>query len=171
MAATCPKCGYKLKLTDIKPTCPKCETNLLYHNIEERNEIDALNAEIEHAHTQKKLDRAKASYSGSPLAFVRDGLWLFTILAFLLPLCKMSASGPFFEGSKTFSLVNIVESLMDSDLNLLGAVTGLMGSSIVGKTTTLFFVALVGVVVRLLLRFLRLCSASFRAPKDGLSEM
>lgn len=146
MASLCPKCGYKLKLTDIKPTCPKCGTNLLYHNIEERNELDALNAEIEHAHTQKGLDRAKASYMGGVLAFVRDGLWLFTILAFLLPLCKMSAAGPFFEGSKTYSIVNVVEALM-GDSNILGAVSGLMGSSIVGKTTTLFGVSMVCLVV------------------------
>ena len=53
LMAVCPKCGRKLKLTDIKPTCPGCGVNLLYYKIEERLEVDAINAELEHAKTQK----------------------------------------------------------------------------------------------------------------------
>ncbi len=165
--AVCPKCGYKLKLFDIKPTCPKCGVNLLYHNIEERNETDAINAEIEHAHTQKGLDRAKASYSGSILAFIRDGLWLLTILAFLLPLCKMSAAGPFFEGSKTFTAIEVVEDLMDSDLNVIGLVTGLADSPVVGKTTMLFGVSIVCVAVAALAALLEAIFSFLSCSKKG----
>ena len=32
--AVCPKCGYKLKLTDWKPNCPKCGINLNYYGLE-----------------------------------------------------------------------------------------------------------------------------------------
>ncbi|MBQ7595081.1 MAG: hypothetical protein IJU45_00280 [Clostridia bacterium] len=165
--AVCPKCGYKLKLFDIKPTCPKCGINLLYHNIEERNETDAINAEIEHAHTQKGLDRAKASYSGNVFAFIRDGLWLLTILAFLLPLCKMSAAGPFFEGAKTFTAIEVVEDLMDSDLNVMGLITGLVDSPIVGKTTLLFGISIVCVVVAALAALLEAIFSFLSCSKRG----
>ena len=43
--ANCPKCGKKIALTSIKPTCPSCGVNLLYYKIEER------------------LEKQKASYS------------------------------------------------------------------------------------------------------------
>ena len=165
--ALCPKCNYKLKLTDIKPTCPKCGTNLLYHNIEERNETDAINAEIEHAHTQKGLDRAKASYSGNFLAFVRDGLWLLTILAFLLPLCKMSAAGPFFEGDKTFTAIQVVESLMDSDLNIIGVVTSLVDSPVVGRTTMLFGASIVCLAVAALFALIEAIFSFLSCSKRG----
>lgn len=167
MASLCPKCGYRLKLTDIKPTCPKCGINLLYHNIEERNEADAINAEIEHAHTQKGLDRAKASYSGNALAFVRDALWLFTILAFLLPLCKMSAAGPFFDGSKTFTAIQVVEDLMDSDLNVMGLVSGLIDSPIVGKTTLLFGISIICVGLAALAALLEAIFSFLSCSKRG----
>ena len=52
--ANCPKCGKKLGITSIKPECPNCGVNLLYYKIEERLEVDAINAEIEHAKTQKR---------------------------------------------------------------------------------------------------------------------
>ena len=39
--AYCPKCGYKLKITDYKPECPSCGVNLMYYNMEERLAEDA----------------------------------------------------------------------------------------------------------------------------------
>ena len=93
MASFCPKCNRKLKLTDLKPTCPGCDTNLLYYRIEERLEVDALNAEIEHSRTQKMMDRAKAAMIGSPWAIVRDVLLVLVIATFLLPLAHLSAAG------------------------------------------------------------------------------
>ena len=91
MASLCPKCGRKLKLTDLKPQCPGCGTNLLYYKIEERLETDALNAEIEHAHTQKKLDRAKAAMVGSPLAIARLVLYVLIVAAFCRTVCIIRA--------------------------------------------------------------------------------
>ena len=39
--ANCPKCGYKLRMIDIKATCPKCGVNLIYFNHQERLAEDA----------------------------------------------------------------------------------------------------------------------------------
>lgn len=154
--ASCPKCGMKLKLTDIKPNCPHCNTNLLYYKIEERLEVDALNAEREHAHTQKKLDRAKAAMAGGPFAIVRDVLLVLTICAFLLPLAKLSAVGPFFsetgEISKTFGAIELVTDLMEFDFGALG----LVGSKIVGGTTILFALSIVFIALALVMALLQL---------------
>lgn len=84
--AVCPKCGRKLKLTDIKPTCPGCGVNLLYYKIEERLEVDAINAELEHAKTQKRVDRAKDAMFGTPLAIVRLVFWSWLSECSLFPL-------------------------------------------------------------------------------------
>ena len=62
--AKCPKCGKNLAITNIKPNCPNCGVNLLYYKIEERLEVDAINAEIEHAKTQKRIDRVKNATIG-----------------------------------------------------------------------------------------------------------
>lgn len=154
--ASCPKCGKKLKLTDIKPNCPHCNTNLLYYKIEERLEVDALNAEREHAHTQKKLDRAKAAMIGGPFAIARVVLLVLTICAFLLPLVKLSAIGPFFsetgEISKSFGAIELVTELMEFDFGALG----LIGSPIVGNATLMFALSIVTVALALVSALLQL---------------
>ena len=154
--ASCPKCGNKLKLTDIKPNCPNCDTNLLYYKIEERLEVDALNAEREHAHTQKKLDRAKAAMTGGPFAIIRDVLLVLTVCAFLLPLAKLSAVGPFFSEagdiSKTFGAIDLVTELMEFDFGALG----LIGSPIVGKATLFFALSIVFIALAAVCALLQL---------------
>lgn len=158
MASACPKCGKTLKLTDIKPNCPHCDTNLLYYKIEERLEVDALNAEREHAHTQKKLDRAKAAMTGGPFAIVRDVLLVLTVCAFLLPLAKLQLIGPFFGDagtiSKSFGAIELVTELMEFDFGFFG----LIGSDIVGTPVLMFalsivFIALAAVAALLQLIF------------------
>ena len=57
--ANCPKCGYKLRMIDIKAECPKCGVNLLYYNQQERLALDADKAEEEHINFQPKIDRVK----------------------------------------------------------------------------------------------------------------
>lgn len=152
--ASCPKCGKKLKLTDIKPNCPHCDTNLLYYKIEERLEVDALNSEREHAHTQKKLDRAKAAMTGGPFAIVRDVILVLTLCAFLLPLAKLTAVNlPFVgEASKSFGAIDLVTALMEFDFGAFG----LIGSKIVGTTTLMFAISIVTIALALVIALLQL---------------
>ena len=107
--ANCPKCGKKIALTSIKPTCPSCGVNLLYYKIEERLEVDAINAELEHARTQKRIDRIKNATIGSPLSIVRLVLILLVVGTFFLPLAKLHTVGPFFEENVTFNALEISE--------------------------------------------------------------
>ena len=166
MASQCPKCGRKLTLRDLKPQCPGCKTNLLYYKIEERLEVDALNAEIEHAHTQKKMDRAKAAMVGSPLAIVRIVLLVLVIASFMLPLAKMSAQGPFFESSTTYTAVQLVNSLMEFDF---GAIS-LISSPVFGNTTLFFALSIVCVVLAALMALIELVVSFLSCSPKGFGR-
>ena len=87
--AKCPNCGRRLRLTDWKPDCPECGVNLNYFNANERLLVDSEKAEVEHAHFQPKVDRAKAAYKGSKLAILRIVFTLLPVGALFLPLCRI----------------------------------------------------------------------------------
>lgn len=115
--AVCPKCGRKLKLTDYKPNCPDCGVNLLYYKIEERLEVDAINAELEHAKTQKRVDRAKDALFGTPLAIVRLVMLVVVVGMFFVPLATLHTVGPYFDNTTTINALEIYNSVSDLDFD------------------------------------------------------
>ena len=156
--AECPKCGRKLKLTDLKPTCPGCGTNLLYYKIEERLEVDAINAELEHAKTQQRIDRAKASMVGNALTIARIVLLVLAVGLFFLPLAKMHVVGPYFDNNVTINALEVYNKVSAMDFDGLFA---MFGSPVFGKTMIFFAASVVTValaavcaVLELLLSFL-----------------
>lgn len=86
--ANCPHCGRKLHLYDWRPTCPGCGVNLIYYDSNKRLLEESEKAEIEHAHFQPRIDRAKAAYAGSPFAILRIVLTLLPVGALFLPLLR-----------------------------------------------------------------------------------
>lgn len=145
--AKCPKCGRHLKLTDWHPNCPGCGTNLVYYNMEENlmNEADA--AELEHAHLQKRIDRLKASFVGSPLAIARIFISLLPIGMLMLPLCSVSFSGPLIEmTTKKINAIEIYNLVSSLDFD---AVFTMMGSKLVGSSFTAYFVSLAAILLSL----------------------
>ena len=156
--AECPKCGRKLKLTDLKPTCPGCGTNLLYYKIEERLEVDAINAELEHAKTQQRIDRAKASMAGSALTIVRIVLLLVAVGMFFLPLAEFKEVGPYFDNTISINAIEVYNKVSALDFDGL---FGMLGSPVLGTSMILFAVSVVTIalaavcaVLELLLSFL-----------------
>lgn len=143
--AVCPKCGYKLRLIDWKPNCPKCGVNLNYYGADEKLQEEADVAEVEHARIQKKIDRLKASFVGSPLTIARIILSVLPLGALMLPLCTVSYSGPLIEQTtekiNAVTIVNLVSSL---DFGKLGTMAG---SSLLGKGFTGYAVALIALLV------------------------
>lgn len=115
--AVCPKCGRKLKLTDYKPNCPDCGINLLYYKIEERLEVDAINAELEHARTQKRVDRAKDALFGTPLAIVRLVMLVVVVGMFFVPLATLHTVGPYFDNTTTINALEIYNSVSELDFD------------------------------------------------------
>ena len=144
MAATCPKCGGKLRLIDWRPNCPHCGVNMIYYGLEDRLLEDADKAEAEHARTQPKVDRIKAATVGSPLAIVRLVLSLVPIAGLFLPLAKFAFASPYasYDGAvNVISLYNLVSGL-DFD-----ALSAMIGSKLFGSTFVLFSVSVVCVLV------------------------
>lgn len=154
--ANCPKCGRKLTILDWKPNCPDCGVNLVYYGMEERLLDEADAAEAEHARLQKRIDRLKASFVGSKLTIVRIILSVLPIVMLLLPLCKVTYSGPFIEQTTTnvnaIEIYNLISSLdFDALFTMIGS--SLLGSSFIGYAGSLVCVllSLVVVIVSLLM--------------------
>lgn len=148
--AKCPKCGYKLKFTDWHPNCPKCGVNLVYYGMDERLQEEADKAEVEHAHLQKKIDRLKASFVGSPLTIVRIILSLLPIGALMLPLCSVTFAGPFIEETTSkinaISIYNLVSGLdFDALFTMIGS--KLLGTGFIGYAVALVCILLSAVFV------------------------
>lgn len=156
--AVCPKCGRELKLIDLKPTCPGCGVNLLYYKIEERLEVDAINAELEHAKTQQRIDRAKASMAGNALTIVRIVLLAVAVGMFFLPLAKLHTVGPYFDNTLTINAMEVYNKVSAMDFDGL---FGMFGSPVLGSSMIMFAVSVVTIalaavcaILELLLSFL-----------------
>ncbi len=113
--ANCPKCGYKLRMIDIKAECPKCGVNLLYYNQQERLALDADKAEEEHIKMQPKIDRIKFAFVGTKLSIVRLISLLIPIGVMFLPLASVNVNMPWNTIDKDISILNVV---MDIIMNL-----------------------------------------------------
>ncbi|MCH5197411.1 MAG: hypothetical protein J1E34_00765 [Oscillospiraceae bacterium] len=150
MAQYCPKCNYKLKVTDWKPDCPKCGVNVLYYGIEESLRKEADIAEYNYAKRKPKFDRLKFSLIGHPLSIVRIVLGLLPLVALLLPMGKISFVLPFGEHSATANLVSIITFFVKNGFDL-DALTALFGSELLGKAIICFSVALVGLALMAIL--------------------
>lgn len=145
--AKCPKCGHKLTLFDWRPNCPKCGVNLVYFGMDEKLMNEADSAELEHAHLQKKIDRLKASFVGSPLAIARIFLSVLPIGALMLPLASVTFSGPMIEQTtKSINAIEIYNLVSSLDF---GALFTMMGSKLVGQAFTSYFIALLGILISL----------------------
>lgn len=138
--ATCPNCGYKLKITDWRPECPKCGVNLMYFKMEERLRADADKAELEYAKGQPRIDRLKASIYGNPWSIVRLVLLLLPIGALMLPLGTISLNLPFYAKTTTVNAIAIYNTVSNLDF---GRLLELAKSEVFGRDVAFFIAALV----------------------------
>ncbi len=58
----CPKCGKKLSMFYVKPTCSECGCDILYYDMEKRLEEDAVQAEKEFEDLEKFLNRIAPTF-------------------------------------------------------------------------------------------------------------
>jgi hypothetical protein len=163
----CPKCGRKLKITDLKPECPGCGVNLLYYKIEERLEVDAINAELEHARTQQKLDRAKASLIGSALTIVRIVLLAVVVGMLFLPLATMHAQGPYLDKTFTLNVIEIYNGISAIDF---GGLFTILGSAVLGKTFIFYAVSMLMVAVAAVCAIIELIFSFLSCSPHGFSR-
>lgn len=110
--ARCPHCGKRLHLYNWKPDCPRCGVNLVYYKSNEILLDDSEKAEIEHAHFQPKVDRAKAAYFGSRLTIMRIIFTVLPVVSLLIPFISVSES-------KRIGLIQLVQYIMKADFGAI----------------------------------------------------
>ncbi|MCL2299195.1 MAG: IBR domain-containing protein [Firmicutes bacterium] len=143
MATYCPNpsCGYKLKLTDWKPNCPKCGTNILYYKMEERLLEEADRVETANAAFQKKADRAKAAVIGSNWAIARLVLLVLPLVTLFFPLGRVEMRIPFVEKAENLNAISIVMALTRLDFD---ALMGALGNAALKGAFLWYALAIVG---------------------------
>ncbi|MEG1805208.1 MAG: hypothetical protein RR327_02325 [Clostridia bacterium] len=119
--AVCPKCGYKLKLTDIKPECPKCGINLMYYDMENRLEQDAKNAEAEYENQAKFRRGIKSTTIGGKWAIIRLVVYLLLTAILFLPIFYTNIQISDINGSKASSLLTVISGLMSGNMTSGGS--------------------------------------------------
>ena len=113
--ANCPKCDRHLRLIDWKQKCPYCGANVFLYNLQERLMLDADKAEVQHYHFQKKVDRVKASFIGSPLAVVRIFTSLLPAAALFGPLMYTEFSEPYADLPNTLNAIGLYQTFKSVD--------------------------------------------------------
>ena len=170
--ANCPKCNHHLRMIDWKQKCPYCGANVFLYNLQERLMQDADKAEVQHYHFQKKVDRAKASYIGSPLAVTRIFTSLLPIAALFAPLAYTAFAGVYADLPKTLDAITLYK--------LIGAVEPLAflsdawADGLGGKAFVLMLMWLALSLLFLLLHFILLflsCSPHGRSRNMSLDSL
>ncbi|MBQ7639033.1 MAG: hypothetical protein IJS90_09050 [Clostridia bacterium] len=146
MAQYCPKCNYKLKITDWRQECPNCGVNVLYYGIEDSLRKEADIAEYNYARRKPKFDRLKFSLIGHPLSITRIVLGLLPIVALLLPMGSVKYILPFAEHSATVNLVSIIKFFVSNGFDV-DALSAMFGSDLLGKAIIAFCAALVSLAL------------------------
>lgn len=104
MSNKCPKCGAKLSPFYLKPTCPKCQTNIMQYGFEERIENDRIKAEKEWEQFDNFLLGIKKSSIGSLVAIIRLVSFFLPIAALLIPVYKVNTS--------SVNLISIIKNII-----------------------------------------------------------
>lgn len=106
--AKCPKCGAKLHWYDFRAECKHCGVNIPNYKWEERLENDADTAETSFAKLHYKMGNFKYGTVGSPLMIVRLVFTLLPLVAFVVPLVKITLCFPFFEKTESVSFLTFI---------------------------------------------------------------
>ncbi|NMP38179.1 MAG: hypothetical protein GX051_08720 [Clostridiales bacterium] len=167
--ATCPKCGYKLKIKDYKPECPSCGVNLIYYNMEERLAADADKAEAEHIQFQPRIDRLKFAFIGTKMSIVRIICCLLPIGMLFLPLCSINVNLPY--SPIKASGVSVLTIAMDVVAKLnFDALLKLFGSEIIGKIMIFYALAIVMLLLAAVIAIVNLLLLMLSASPRGFKR-
>lgn len=140
--SVCPKCGYRLKITDIKAECPQCGVNLMYFDMEQRLERDAVNAAEEEKKVQAFREGVKSSSIGSILTIARLVVYVLFTGALLLPVFQNAQGG--------FGLLQMISEMTAKDADIMAV---LFGSQTAVLSTVYFFGTVLIALVSLILSF------------------
>lgn len=97
MASTCPNCGKKLHIWDIKAECSRCGVSIPNYNWQQRLEEDNANAEKQFAVFNKTMNRIAYSIWGTKLRIARLVLTFLPAIGFILPWAVVKSDGENFD--------------------------------------------------------------------------
>lgn len=97
MASTCPNCGKKLHIWDVKAECTSCGVSIPNYNWQGRLEEDNINAEQKFAVFNKSINRIAYSIWGTKLRIVRLVLTFLPAIGFILPWATLKSDGASFD--------------------------------------------------------------------------
>ncbi len=159
--AECPKCAHHLRLTDWKQKCPYCGANIVMYNLQERLMQDADKAEVEYYYHQKKVDRVKASFIGSPLAVVRIFTSLLPVGALFLPMLKdviLKFSEDFPEKATIINIYNLITG---------GGITSVLNEAESSQAGRMFFAGLILLMLSVLLMIIHFAFLTLACSPHG----
>ena len=139
----CPKCGRKLRLTDISQFCPGCGVNMRFYNFEENFIREAKLAELSQAGLKVKLRNLRYSFSGSRLVTAKLIVMLLPLLSLLIPSGNIIISLPFITSEAHFGILGIVNIVTGGTLNFI---LEMCSSAVAGAEFTALRNALFGLV-------------------------
>lgn len=111
MSNKCPKCGEKLSPLYMKQNCPKCNTNLVYYDLENRLKADHEQAMKEQEAVDRALNNIKSSAFGGPLQIIRFVLMFSPLLWMCLPTFKSA-------DRTSISLISVIMGIINGSLSL-----------------------------------------------------
>ncbi len=97
MASTCPKCGKKLRIWDVKAECSNCGVSIPNYNWQARLEEDNMIAERQHQKFNKTMNRVKYSLWGTKLRLARLILTVLPAVGFILPWAHLKSDATSFD--------------------------------------------------------------------------
>ena len=110
MSNKCPKCGEKLSPLYMKQNCPKCDTNLVYFDLENRLKADHEQAIKEQEAVDRVLNNIKISAFGGPLQIIRFVL-MFSPLAWMcLPVFRAN-------DGENITLISVIMGIINGTLD------------------------------------------------------
>ena len=167
--ANCPRCGYKLRMIDIKAECPKCGVNLMYYNHQERLAEDADMAEEEHIRMQPKIDRVKFAFIGTKLSIVRLVLLFLPIGMLFLPLAHVTANLPYNSIDADISILNLAMDVVATmQFDVLFAM--IAGSSLTRVASIFYIVAILGIFIAAIFAILNIPFDSVSCSPKGFKR-
>lgn len=122
MASTCPNCGKKLHIWDVKAECSACGVSIPNYNWQARLEEDNIKAEKQFTVFNRTINRISYSIFGTKLRIARLVLTFLPAIGFILPWAVLKSEGESFDLSiisfvSNKSLIDFFSSLF-SNINL-----------------------------------------------------
>ena len=97
MASTCPNCGKKLHIWDVKADCSNCGVSIPNYNWQARLEEDNEKAEKQFAVFNKTMNRIAYSIYGTKLRIARLVLTFLPAVGFILPWASLKSDAESFD--------------------------------------------------------------------------